>query len=118
MQKLLYILNDSPYGGEKTFNALRFALALKEEHNQDVEMKIFCFSNAVLSGLKGQNPKEGANVQEVLAILTGLGVEVKLCTTCTNARAISKQPLIEGVSLGTLADVAEWTLWADKVLTF
>ncbi|MFC0323896.1 DsrE/DsrF/TusD sulfur relay family protein [Gallibacterium melopsittaci] len=118
MQKLLYILNDSPYSGEKTFNALRFALALKEEHAKEVEMKIFCFSDAVLSGLKGQNPKEGANVQELLTILTGLGVEVKLCTTCTNARAVSQHPLIDGVTLGTLADVAEWTLWADKVLTF
>ncbi len=48
----------------KNFHVLRFALALKEEHNQDVEMKIFCFSDAVLSGLKGQNPKEGANVQK------------------------------------------------------
>ncbi len=75
MQKLLYILNDSPYGGEN-FQCVAFCIGIKEEHNQDVEMKIFCFSDAVLSGLKGQNPKEGANVQEVLAILTGLGVEV------------------------------------------
>ena len=118
MQKLLYILNDSPYGGEKTFNALRFALALKEEYHQQVEMKIFCFSDAVLSGLKGQNPKEAGNVQELLTILAGLDVEIKLCTTCTNARAISEHPLIEGVTLGTLADVSAWTLWADKVLTF
>ena len=28
MQNLLFIVNDSPYGGEKTFNALRFAIQL------------------------------------------------------------------------------------------
>jgi len=30
MQNLLFIVNDSPYGGEKTFNALRFAINLQK----------------------------------------------------------------------------------------
>ena len=31
MQNLLFIVNDSPYSGEKTYNALRFAINLQED---------------------------------------------------------------------------------------
>lgn len=118
MQKLLFILNESPYGTEKTFNGLRLAINLQEEYGQQVQIKLFCFSDAVLAGLVGQSPKEGNNIQQLIEILTAQGAEVKLCTTCTNARAVSQLPLAQGVSLGTLDDVARWTLWADKVISF
>ncbi|WP_044471019.1 DsrE/DsrF/TusD sulfur relay family protein [Mannheimia massilioguelmaensis] len=118
MQKLLFILNESPYGTEKAFNALRFAINLIEEHPKEVEVKVFCFSDSVLSGLAGQAPNDGPNVQQTLEVLTGLGTEVKLCTSCTKARGITHLPLVKGVVLGTLDDVSEWTLWADKVINF
>ncbi|MDU8923915.1 DsrE family protein [Pasteurellaceae bacterium LIM206] len=118
MQKLLFILNESPYGTEKTFNALRFAVNLKEEQGKEADIKVFCFSDSVLAGLAGQAPNDGANVQQTLEVLTGLGVEVKLCTSCTKARGITHLPLVDGVSLGTLDDVSNWTLWADKVINF
>ncbi|QIW16103.1 hypothetical protein A4G20_07040 [Pasteurellaceae bacterium RH1A] len=118
MQKLLFIFNESPYGTEKMFNGLRLAVNLQEEYGKDVDIKIFCFSDSVLAGLAGQNPNEGANVQQVLEILTAQGAEVKLCTSCTKARGITELPLAQGVGLGTLDDVAAWTLWADKVVNF
>lgn len=118
MQKLLFILNQSPYGTEQSFNGLRLAINLQEEYGEQVAIKLFCFSDGVLAGLAGQAPKEGVNIQQVMEILIAQGAEVKLCTTCTTARGISHFPLIEGVSLGTLDDVAKWTIWADKVLTF
>lgn len=118
MQKLLFILNESPYATEKSFNGLRLAINLQEEYADQVEIKIFCFSDAVLAGLAGQNPKEGANIQQALEILTAQGAEVKLCTTCCNARGITQLTLAQGVALGTLDDVASWTLWADKVINF
>ncbi|AAU37626.1 MULTISPECIES: DsrE/DsrF/TusD sulfur relay family protein [Basfia] len=118
MQKLLFILNESPYGTEKTFNGLRHAVNLLEEHGKEVEVKVFCFSDAVLAGLSGQNPNDGPNVQQTLEVLAGLGAEVKLCTSCTKARGITQLPLVKGVSLGTLDDVSDWTLWADKVINF
>lgn len=43
MQNLLFIVNDSPYGGEKTFNALRFAINLQEDHGKEVNIKVFAF---------------------------------------------------------------------------
>ncbi|WP_439258747.1 DsrE/DsrF/TusD sulfur relay family protein [Lonepinella sp. BR2930] len=118
MQKLLFIFNESPYGTEKTFNGLRFAVNLLEENGKDVEIKAFFFSDSVLAGLAGQNPNDGYNVQQTLEVLTGLGVEAKLCTSCTKARGITHLPLVQGVSVGTLDDVSVWTLWADKVINF
>lgn len=118
MQKLLFIFNESPYGTEKTFNGLRLALNFQEEYAQKTEIKLFFFSDSVLSGLAGQNPKEGANIQQALEILTNQGAEAKLCTTCANTRGVANLPLVEGVQLGTLDDVAAWTLWADKVVNF
>ena len=59
MQNLLFIVNDSPYGGEKTFNALRFAINLQEDHGKEVNIKVFAFSDSILSGIAGQNPNEG-----------------------------------------------------------
>ena len=50
MQNILFIVNDSTYSGEKTFNAVRFAINMKEEHSKDVNIKLFCFSDAVLRG--------------------------------------------------------------------
>ena len=54
----------------------------------------------------------------MLEILTAQDVPVKLCKTCTDGRGITGLPLIEGVEIGTLVELAEWTLTADKVLTF
>ena len=118
MQKILFILNESPYGSEKSFNALRLAVNLQEEHGKEVHIKVFCFSASVLSGLVGQNPNEGSNVQQVMEILIAQGAEVKLCTSCTKARGLSEAKLIDGVTRGTLDDVSNWTLWADKVINF
>ena len=50
--------------------------------------------------------------------LASQGAEIKLCTSCVKARGLLDAKLIDGVTLGTLDDVSEWTLWADKVLTF
>jgi uncharacterized protein involved in oxidation of intracellular sulfur len=41
MQTLLFILNEGPYGSEKTFNALRFASNIKEEYEDDVAVPLF-----------------------------------------------------------------------------
>ena len=54
----------------------------------------------------------------MLEILTAQNVPVKLCKTCTDGRGITSLPLIDGVEVGTLVELAQWTLNADKVLTF
>ena len=54
----------------------------------------------------------------MLEILTSQGATVKLCKTCTNARGMTELPLADGVEIGTLIELADWTIQADKVLNF
>ena len=113
---LVVIANGAPYGSESLFNALRLAIALNEQGG--ASLKLFLMSDAVTAGLRGQKPGEGYNIQQMLEILTAQNVPVKLCKTCTDGRGISTLPLIDGVEIGTLVELAQWTLSADKVLTF
>jgi uncharacterized protein involved in oxidation of intracellular sulfur len=117
MQKVIIIANGAAYGSESLFNSLRLAIALKDRA-EPVALKVFLMSDAVTAGLRGQKPAEGYNIQQMLEILTAQDVTVKLCKTCTDGRGISELPLIDGVTIGTLVELAEWTLEADKVLTF
>ncbi len=54
MQNISFIVNDSTYSGEKTFNAVRFAINMKEEHSKDVNIKLFCFLMDTLCSIAGQ----------------------------------------------------------------
>ncbi|MCS2159328.1 DsrE/DsrF/TusD sulfur relay family protein [Scandinavium sp. H11S7] len=116
MQRIVIIANGAAYGSESLFNSLRLAIALREQ--QPVELKVFLMSDAVTAGLRGQKPAEGYNIQQMLEILTAQNVPVKLCKTCTDGRGITPLPLADGVEIGTLTELAQWTINADKVLTF
>lgn len=118
IQKLLFIINSAPYGNESFFSALRLALQIQEQHRNSTEIKLFLMSDAVVAGLAKQNPAEGYHLQQMLEILTAQGAVVKLCKTCTNARGITELALADGVEIGTLIELADWTVQADKVLNF
>lgn len=117
MQRIAIVASGAAYGSESLFNSLRLAIALKEE-GEPLDLKLFLMSDAVTAGLRNQQPSEGYNIQQMLEILTAQDVPVKLCKTCTDGRGITSLPLIEGVEIGTLIELAQWTLAADKVLTF
>ncbi|SQC12443.1 ACR protein [Klebsiella pneumoniae] len=117
MQRIVIIANGAAYGSESLFNSLRLAIALREQQS-DLDLKLFLMSDAVTAGLRGQKPAEGYNVQQMLEILTAQQVPVKLCKTCRGRPRVSALPLVDGVEVGTLVELAQWTLAADKVLTF
>ncbi|EHM45746.1 MAG: DsrE/DsrF/TusD sulfur relay family protein [Yokenella regensburgei] len=116
MQSIVLIANGAAYGSESLFNSLRLAIAMREQ--QEIELKVFLMSDAVTAGIRGQKPAEGYNIQQMLEILTAQNVPVKLCKTCADGRGVTPLPLIDGVEIGTLVELAQWTLVADKVLTF
>ncbi|NGE22526.1 hypothetical protein G5637_28010, partial [Klebsiella pneumoniae] len=68
--------------------------------------------------LRGQQPKEGYNLKQMLEILVAQKTDIKLCKTCTDARGITELPLVDGVQVGTLAELAQWSLDAEKIITF
>ncbi|NAW69516.1 hypothetical protein CAG54_11790 [Vibrio sp. V27_P1S3P104] len=117
-QNIVMTLSGSPYGSEALFNALRLAMTLKEQDDQSVNLKLFLMSDSVFGALKGQStPDFSFNIGQMLEVLLAQNVSVRLCKTCIAARGVSTQQLIDDVAIGTMADLSEWVLWADKVIT-
>lgn len=117
MSSMVVIANGAAYGHESLFNALRLSIALKEQQT-DLDLRLFLMSDAVIAGINGQHPREGYNLQQMLEILSAQNVPIKLCKTCADARGVGGLTLVDGVEIGTLIELAQWTLAAEKVLTF
>ncbi len=116
MDSTLFILNDAPYGNERTYNALRLAAAVAGKDDQQV--RLFLMADAVACAKSGQKVPEGYyNVQLMLGKVMRKG-EVALCGTCMDARGLREDEFIEGARRSTLAQLADWTVDADKVLVF
>jgi uncharacterized protein involved in oxidation of intracellular sulfur len=54
----------------------------------------------------------------MLKAVLNKGGKVKACGSCTEARGIKNLPLIDGVEISNMPELAKWTMEADKVLTF
>ena len=116
MPSTLFILNDAPYGNERAYNALRLAAALAGKEGQ--QARLFLMADAVACAKAGQKVPEGYyNVQLMLGKVLRKG-EVVLCGTCMDARGMGDDEVVAGARRGTLAQLADWTVEADKVLVF
>jgi uncharacterized protein involved in oxidation of intracellular sulfur len=115
--KTLFVLNDPAYGTERSYNGLRLAHALSKVEGEGV--RVFLLADAVTCAVAGQTTPNGYyNLERMLAATVHRGAEVGLCGTCMDARAIREEQLVEGTRRSTLDELAQWTLWADKVITF
>jgi uncharacterized protein involved in oxidation of intracellular sulfur len=116
--KILFIINDGPYGSEKAYNALRMAMTLQREHS-DVEVRIFLMADAVTCALPNQTTAQGYyNIERMFKAIIGKGGQVKICGTCAEARGIKELALIDGATLSNMSQLAQWTVESDKVITF
>jgi uncharacterized protein involved in oxidation of intracellular sulfur len=116
MASTLFIVNDAPYGNERAYNALRLAGTLAALEGESV--RLFLMADAVGCAKGGQKVPEGYyNVQLMLGKVLRKG-EVGLCGSCMDARGLRDDELIEGARRGTMAQLADWTAEADKVLVF
>lgn len=115
--QILSILNDAPYGSERSYNGLRLALALAKL--PDVELRIFLMADAVFCGKHGQKTPEGYyNVERMLRGCAVKRATIGACGTCMDARGMTDEDLTDGVRRSTMAELAEWTADADKVLVW
>ena len=113
---VLVVVNDQPYGSERPYNALRLASALSKR--DDVEVRVFLLGDAVACAIAGQQLPDGH--YHLDRMLTGLlrRAQVGCCGTCLDARGLAEGLLVEGARRSTLDELTDWTLWADKTLTF
>jgi uncharacterized protein involved in oxidation of intracellular sulfur len=117
MQKILIVIHAPPYGSERCLSALRLATALAGRDDTP-EVKVFLMSDATVLGLPNQVDGATNGLQGMVETLINHGVQVRSCRTCALARGIAELPLIPGVTIGTLVELAQATVDADKVVTF
>ncbi len=116
MATVLFIVNEAPYGNERAYNALRLAGAMVAKDG--IHVRLFLMADAVGCAKSGQKVPEGYySVELMLGKVVRKG-EVALCGTCMDARGLKDDELIEGARRSTLAQLADWTAEADKVLVF
>jgi uncharacterized protein involved in oxidation of intracellular sulfur len=117
MQKILIIIHAPPYGSERCLSGLRLATALAGRDDKPA-VSVFLMSDATIVGLPNQIEGAGNGLQGMVEQLVAQGVDIRLCRTCALARGIAELPLIPGTAIGTLVELAEATILADKVITF
>jgi len=114
---ILTILNEAPYGDERSYNGLRLAMSLCKR--DDVELRVFLMADAVACGRAGQKTPEGYyNIERMLRSLVGHGVAIGACGSCMDARGMVEDDLLGGIHRSSMAELTEWTAAADKVITW
>jgi len=113
--KTLLILNDPPYGTERSFNGLRLARTLA---GKGAEVGLFLLADAVACAKTDQKVPEGYYNVELMVKSVARKGEVLLCGTCMDARGLEDEELVEGARRSTMDELAERTLTAEQVLVF
>lgn len=113
----LLILNDPPYGTERSYNGLRLALALLKSEPQP-KLTVFLMADAVACAKKGQITPNGYYNLERMIKGVVRQAEIALCGTCMDARGLTEDELVTGTRRSTMPELAEMTNAADKVLIF
>ena len=115
---LTIIVNDSPYGIEKPWNALRLA-STSISNDIGMKVRVFLMGDSVVSAKRGQKTPDGYyNMEKMLVSLVSHGVEIKTCGACIDTRGISESDLIEGVERGSMKILATWVKESDRVISF
>lgn len=115
--KTLVILNEAPYGSERTYNGLRLAGALAKREGQEV--KLFLIGDAAAAAHAHQKLPNGFyNLELMLGALLRAGASIGVCGSCMDARGVAADDLIAGSHRSSMDELTDWTLSADKVLVF
>ena len=114
--KHLILLNDPPYGTERSFNGLRMAYALAK-NDPEADITVFLMADAVLCAKAGQKTPDGYyNLERTLRRLLSAKGRVLMCGTSMDARGLTEGDMMEGASRSTMDELAQATLAVDKVL--
>lgn len=113
----LLILNDPPYGTERTFNGLRLAQQLVKHEGSTI--RIFLMADAASCAKRTQATPNGYyNLERMIKGVVRHGATIGACGTCMDARGLTPEELVEGVQRSDMAELGMWTAEADKVIVF
>lgn len=116
---ILFVLNDAPYGSERSYNALRLAKSLAKQE-PTIELILFLMADAVACAKQRQKPPAGFyNIELMLSSVLSRGSgRLLLCGSCMDARGLEDDELIEGAQRSDMEFLSRATCAADKVLVF
>jgi uncharacterized protein involved in oxidation of intracellular sulfur len=115
--KTLLILNDPPYGTERSYNGLRLAGGLAKREGEQV--RVFLIGDAAACAKRNQKVPQGYyNLEVMLGAVTRRHGEVGVCGSCMDARGMVDEDLAPGTRRSSMEELTDWTLWADRVVTF
>ncbi len=117
MTSYLIILNDPPYGTERSYNGLRIARTISMR--EDTSVRVFLVGDAASCAKAGQQvPKGYYNLERMLKAAARKGAEIGVCGTCMDARGITEDELTDGTRRGSLDEWTDWIIETDKILVF
>src|SRR5262249_13397434 len=106
--KYVIILNDPPYGTERSYNGLRVANALAK--NGENKVAVFMMGDAASCCVPGQvTPNGYYNIERMVKILASKGGQVGICGTCMDARGMKADGIIEGTRRSSMDELTSWT---------
>jgi len=115
--RYLIILNDAPYGSERSYNGLRLAGSLAK--NEGAAVSVFLMGDAAGCAVACQTTPNGYyNIERMLKMLSAKGSTIGICGSCMDARGIRPELIAEGTKRSSLDELTQWTEEADKVLVF
>jgi uncharacterized protein involved in oxidation of intracellular sulfur len=113
---MLFILNDPPYGTERSYNALRLAGAICKS---GAAVRVFLIGEGAGCAHRNQKVPQGHyNIEIMLKAIVRSSGKIGVCASCMDARGMADSDLIEGLGRSSLDELARWVVEADKVLVF
>ncbi len=113
----LLILNDPPYGTERSYNGLRLAASLAKA--EGTTLSVFLIGDAASCAVGGQVTPDGYyNLERMLKLLAAKGARIGVCGSCVDARGIKPEMLVEGAHRSSMDELTAWAQAADRTLVF
>lgn len=111
--KTLIILNEGPYGSERTYNGLRLANSLSKQPN--INLKIFLIGDAASCARRGQQvPRGYYNIETMLGVTVKNGGQIGVCGSCMDARGIGESDLVDGAHRSSMDELTAWSWTQTK----
>ena len=117
MSKTLVILNDAPYGTERSYNGLRLAGSIAKQEGEG--LRVFLIGDAASCAAGRQKVPNGFyNIERMLKVVLHKGGQIGVCGSCMDARGLTEDHLVEGCHRSNMAELTAWTLWSNRTLVF